>query len=113
MDEAAVETAIKRYVDAGELAGAAMLVWRDGAARTICVGRRDLETQRPVERDTIFRIASMSKPVTSALALILVEEGRLALGDPITRWAPEFAGMQVLRSPDGPLDETEPAERPI
>jgi len=113
MDEAAVETAIKRYVDAGELAGAAMLVWRDAAARTICVGRRDLETQRPVERDTIFRIASMSKPVTSALALILLEEGRFALDDPITRWAPEFAGMQVLRSPDGPLDETEPAERPI
>ena len=113
MDEAAVETAIKRYVDAGELAGAAMLVWRDGEARTICVGLRDLETQRPVERDTIFRIASMSKPVTSTLALMLFEEGRFALSDPITRWAPEFSKMQVLRSPEGPLDETEPAERPI
>jgi len=113
VDEAAVATAIKRYVDAGQLAGAAMLVWRDGEARTICVGLRDLETQRPVERDTIFRIASMSKPVTSALALMLLEEGRFALGDPITRWAPEFSRMQVLRSPEGPLDETEPAERPI
>ena len=113
MDEAAIETAIKRYVDAGELAGAAMLVWRDGAARTICVGRRDFETPRPVERDTIFRIASMSKPVTSTLALMLFEQGRFALGDPITRWAPEFSKMAVLRSPEGPLDETEPAERPI
>jgi CubicO group peptidase (beta-lactamase class C family) len=113
VDEAAVETAIKRYVDAGELAGAAMLVWRGGEARTLCVGRRDLETQRPVERDTIFRIASMSKPVTSTLALMLFEDGRFALSDPITRWAPEFAKMQVLRSPEGPLDETEPAERPI
>lgn len=113
MDEAAVETAIKRYVDAGELAGAAMLVRRGGAARTICVGRRDLETQLPVERDTIFRIASMSKPVTSALALMLFEDGRFALGDPIARWAPEFSKMQVLRSPEGPLDETEPAGRPI
>jgi len=113
VDEAAVETAIKRYVDAGELAGAAMLVRRGGAARTICVGRRDLETQLPVERDTIFRIASMSKPVTSALALMLFEDGRFALGDPIARWAPEFSKMQVLRSPEGPLDETEPAGRPI
>jgi CubicO group peptidase (beta-lactamase class C family) len=113
MDEAAIETAVNRYVAAGELAGAAMLVWRDGAARTICVGQRDLDTPRPVERDTIFRIASMSKPVTSVLALMLFEEGRFALGDPITRWAPEFATMQVLRSPEGPLDETEPAGRPI
>ncbi len=113
MDEAAVETAIKRYIDAGELAGVAMLVWRDGEARTICVGERDLETQRPVERDTIFRIASMSKPGTSNLALTMFEDDRLALSDPITRWAPEFAKMRVLRAPDGPLDETEPAERPI
>jgi CubicO group peptidase (beta-lactamase class C family) len=111
--ETAMETAIKRYVDAGELAGAAMLVWRDGEATTICVGLRDLETGQPVERDTIFRIASMSKPVTSTLALMLFEDGRFALSDPITRWAPEFSNMRVLRSPEGPLDETEPAERTI
>ena len=55
----------------------------------------------------------MSKPITSAAALMLLEEGRFALDDPITRWAPEFARMRVLRSPDGPLDETDPAERPI
>jgi CubicO group peptidase (beta-lactamase class C family) len=55
----------------------------------------------------------MSKPLTSALALMLVDDGRFALGDPILRWAPEFSTMQVLRSADGPLDETEPAERPI
>src|SRR5262249_28009760 len=53
------------------------------------------------------------KPVTSALALMLFEEGRFALSDPVTRWAPELSKMQVLRTPDGPLDETEPAERPI
>jgi CubicO group peptidase (beta-lactamase class C family) len=113
VDDAAVEAAIKRYVDAGELAGAAMLVWRDGEARIICVGWRDLETRRPVERDTIFRIASMSKPVTSALALMLFEEGRFALSDPITRWAPEFSKMQVLRDPEERFDRTEPAERLI
>jgi CubicO group peptidase (beta-lactamase class C family) len=113
VDEAAVETAIKRYVDAGELSGAAMLVWRDGEAKTLCVGLRDLDTPRPMQRDTIFRIASMSKPVTSTLALMLFEEGRFALDDPITRWAPEFLKMLVLRSPEGPLGETDPAERPI
>lgn len=113
MNEAALTTAITRYVDAGELAGAAMLVWRDGKATTICVGHRDLDAQLPVQRDTIYRIASMSKPVTSVLALMLMEEGRFALGDPITRWAPEFAQMRVLRTPDGALDDTVPAERPI
>lgn len=113
MDAVAVETAINRYVDAGELAGAAMLVRRSGETQALCVGLRDIEARRPVERDTIFRIASMSKPITSTLALMLFEDGKFALGDPITRWAPEFSRMRVLRSPEGPLDEAEPAERPI
>lgn len=113
MDGAAIETAMQRHVDAGELAGAAMLVWRGGTARTICVGWRDIEARRLVERDTIFRIASMSKPVTSLLTLMLFEEGSLALDDPISRWVPEFSRMRVLRSPQGPLSETEQAERPI
>lgn len=113
MNEVALKTAINSYVDAGELAGAVMLVWRGGEAKTLCVGLRDLEKKLPMERETIFRIASMSKPVTSVLTLMLVEEGRFALSDPITRWAPEFSKMRVLRSPEGPLDETEPAERLI
>jgi CubicO group peptidase (beta-lactamase class C family) len=62
---------------------------------------------------TIFRIASMSKPVTSVAALMLVDEGRLTLDDPITKWMPEFAGMRVLRRPDGPLDDAFPAPRVI
>ncbi len=55
----------------------------------------------------------MTKPITSVAALMLVEEGRIALTDSIARYAPEFSHMRVLRSPDGPLDETDPAERPI
>ena len=55
----------------------------------------------------------MTKPVTSVAALMLVEDGRIALTDPIARYAPEFSDMRVLRSPNGPLDETDPAERPI
>jgi len=104
MNNATVETAIKRYVDAGQLAGAAMLVRRGGETRTMCVGASELETKRPMERDTIFRIASMSKPITSTLALMLFEEGRFALSDPIARWAPEFrhdTGVALAGGPTG------------
>lgn len=113
MGDASIETTLRRYADRGELAGAATLVWREGETTATCVGVRDLETRAPIERDTIFRIASMSKPVTSVLALTLYDEGRFALHEPILRWAPELARMRVLRSPEGPLDDTVPAERPI
>jgi CubicO group peptidase (beta-lactamase class C family) len=113
----AIEAALQQVVDSGELAGAATGVWRAGSEygepQTTCVGWRDLEAKLPIERDTIFRIASMTKPITSVAALMLVEEGRIALTDSITRYAPEFSNMRVLRSPDGALDETDPAERPI
>jgi CubicO group peptidase (beta-lactamase class C family) len=77
------------------------------------VGLRDIEARRPVERNTIFRIASMSKPLTSAAAMILMERGVWRLEDPITRWAPEFAAMRVLRRAEGPLQDTYPAPRAI
>ena len=67
---------------------------------TASLGRRDLVTDRPVERDTIFRIASMTKPVTTVAALMLLDEGRLTLNDPIARYAPEFGRMRVLRDPE-------------
>ena len=108
-----IEAALQRVVDSGQLAGAATLVWRDGQALTACLGWRDIEAHLPVERGTIFRIASMTKPITSVAALMLVEEGRIALTDPIARHAPEFSHMRVLRCPHGPLSETDPAERPI
>ncbi len=115
--ESQIETALQKIVDAGEIAGAATLVWhagsRYGEAQAACVGWQDVEAKLPVERDTIFRIASMTKPITSVAALMLVEEGRIALTDPIDRYAAEFSHMRVLRSPDRPLDETDPAERAI
>ena len=70
-------------------------------------------TNLPVERDTIFRIASMTKPVTTVAALTLYDEGRFALDEPIARRAPELARLRVLRDPNGPLDQTDAAERPI
>jgi CubicO group peptidase (beta-lactamase class C family) len=101
---------LQKFVDMGELAGAATLVWRHRTAQTACVGWRDVERKLPVERDTLFRIASMTKPITSVATLMLVGEGRIALGDPITRYAPEFSHMRVLRSPGAALDETDPAQ---
>ena len=102
---------LKAIVESGQLAGAATLVWRNGAAQAACFGWRDIEGDLAVERDTMFRIASMTKPITSVSALMLVDEGHIALHDPIARYAPEFSQMRVLQFPDGPLDETDPAER--
>ena len=100
------------YVELDQLAGAAALIWRDGRVIDIAtVGRRDLVSGLPVERDTIFRIASMSKAVTTVAALTMLDEGRFALDEPITRCAPEFARMRVLRNPEGPLDQTDEAAR--
>jgi CubicO group peptidase (beta-lactamase class C family) len=104
---------VRQIIDSGRLAGAATLVWKNGTAQMTCFGWRDIERKLPVERDTMFRIASMTKPITSVAALRLVDEGRVALSDPISHYAPEFSRMRVLRSPDGPLDETDPAERLI
>jgi len=104
---------IRQEVDAGQLAGAAALVSRGGEVHVVAAGRRDLATGLPVERDTIFRIASMTKPVTTVAALALLDEGRFELDDPISICAPELARLRVLRDPEGPLDRTDEAERPI
>jgi len=112
--ETAISAALTARVAAGALAGAATLIWRDGrVVQAACVGWRDVEAGLSIERDTIFRLASMTKPITSTAALMLFEEGRFALEDPIARWAPEFSEMRVLRSPAGPLDQSDRAERPI
>jgi CubicO group peptidase (beta-lactamase class C family) len=109
-----IATAMAAIVEAGALAGAATLVWRDGqVVQTAAVGWRDMEARLPIERSTLFRIASMTKPITSTAALMLLEEGRYALDEPIARWAPEFSRMRVLRSSSGPLDQTDPAVRQI
>jgi CubicO group peptidase (beta-lactamase class C family) len=114
MPDRSIETALRRYTDAGELAGAAGVVWRDGHIIEIAtVGKRDLATGQPVERDTIFRIASMTKPVTTVAALTMLDEGRFELDEPIGRCAPELSRMRVLRDPEGPLDQTEEAARAI
>lgn len=108
------KSSIAEAVDAGLLSGAVTCVWHRGeVVQANEIGYRDVEAKLPMQRDTIFRIASMTKPVTVAAALALAEEGKLALTDPVTRWLPELTDMRVLIDPTGPLDQTVPATRPI
>lgn len=105
--------AASRAVDTGEVAGAITLVQRRGETVVDVVGAMDRAAMTKLERRSIFRIASMSKPITAAAAMILVEEGRLSLDEPVDRLLPELAGRQVLKAPSGPLEDTVPARRPI
>lgn len=111
---ATVRSALQGFVDRGELSGVVTLASLNGeVVDTSAIGWSDIESRTPMRPDTLFRIASMSKPVTSVAALMLMEEGRIALDEPITRWAPELADLVVLRDPAGPLHDTEPARRAI
>ena len=116
-DKAALAKApdvLKGVIDAGDLSGAVTLIWRKGeVVQLSCQGKRDLSTGAPMQRDTLFRIASMTKPITSTAILMLMEAGKLRLDDPITKWAPEFADMKVLKDPHGALDNTVAAARDI
>lgn len=108
------QTAIREVCDAGLLAGAVTVVWQRGELLQVNeIGYRDVDAALPMQRDTLFRIASMTKPVTVAAAMTLIDEGKLALDDPVSRWIPELANVQVLDDPHGPLDRTHPVERPI
>jgi CubicO group peptidase (beta-lactamase class C family) len=111
---AQIAPTLQGVVDAGDLSGFVTLLWRKGeVAQVLTLGQRDIAAGLPMTRDTLFRIASMTKPVTSIAALMLLEEGKLALEDPITKWLPEFAGMRVLKEATGPVDDTYPAPRDI
>jgi CubicO group peptidase (beta-lactamase class C family) len=108
------QTSIREVCDAGLLAGAVTLVWQHGEVLQVNeIGYRDVDAGLPMQQDTLFRIASMTKPVTVAAVMSLVDQGKLTLKDPIVRWAPELADLQVLDSPHGPLDRTHPANRAI
>ncbi len=93
---------IGEAIDTGLLAGAVTLVWQSGEVLQVNeLGYRDVDAGLPMQRDTIFRIASMSKPVTVAAAMALMEEGKLTLADPVAKWLPELSDMQVLRRGPG------------
>jgi CubicO group peptidase (beta-lactamase class C family) len=108
------QASIREVCDAGLLAGAVTVVWQRGELLQVNeIGCRDVDAGLPMQRDTLFRIASMTKPVTVAAVMSLVDEGKMALKDPIARWAPELAGVRVIDDRHGPLDRTHPVRRAI
>jgi CubicO group peptidase (beta-lactamase class C family) len=101
------------YVERGEVPGIVMGICRHGEIHVDAMGNKSLDGADPMRHDTIFRIASMSKPITAVATLILAEECQLRLGDVVDKWLPELANRTVLTRIDAPLDETVPAHRPI
>ena len=111
---ARLEKHFSAYVDDGRLPGWLIVVARRGyVAHAASHGMRDREAGAPVTEDTLWRLASMTKPITSVAAMMLYEEGAFELKDPISRWLPAFADMKVYRSGSSLRPETRPATEPI
>ena len=100
------------HVESGEVPGLVTLVSRDGEIHVDVIGSIAFDGA-PMQRDTIFRITSMTKPVTAVAAMILVEECKLRLDDSVDKWLPELADRGVLRAIDAAVEDTVPAKRAI
>jgi CubicO group peptidase (beta-lactamase class C family) len=106
--------AMDGFANGGHYAGVQTQIWlRGNLVHESCHGMMDVEAAKPMQRDAIFRLASMTKPIVSAAVLQAIEEGKLRLFDPVANWLPELAEMQVMKEPNGPVNETEPLARPI
>jgi CubicO group peptidase (beta-lactamase class C family) len=91
-----IHESMMRHIEAGEICGGVTLVARNGrVVHFEAHGLMDIESKRPMEKDAIFRIASMSKPITSVAVMMLVEEGKIRLSDPVSKFIPEFKGAKV------------------
>ena len=113
---ARVRDVLERHVDAGYVPGAVAVVARHGEVHIEATGYLAFQgagAGTPMAADTICRIGSMTKPVVAACVMTLVEDCTLRLDQPVDELLPELADMTVLADPDGPLDDTVPAERPI
>src|SRR5438309_632973 len=96
---------LQNLLEQASVPGAAALVERGGEVEIASAGE--------LEPDSIARIASMTKPITAAGVMLLVDEGVVSLDDPIAQWLPELASPRVVRTPESPIDDVVPAERPI
>ncbi|MEU8927281.1 serine hydrolase domain-containing protein [Kitasatospora sp. NPDC048545] len=108
-----VRDVLARHVDSGRIPGLVALVGRGDETYVEAIGTMSHDGGSPMRRDTIFRMASTSKPVTMAAAMVLLDECGLRLDDLVEQWLPELADRRVLKRIDGPLDDTVPARRPI
>jgi CubicO group peptidase (beta-lactamase class C family) len=104
---------LEEHVGKGPVPGAVGLVAHGDRVEVQAVGSVDVEGTAPMARDSIFRIASITKPITAAAVMMLVEDGRIALDDPVGQRLPELASPSVVRTPAGPVDDVVPAARPI
>ena len=108
-----LRTVLETHVSAGAIPGAVALVAHGDRVEVEAVGSVDAAGTAPMARDSIFRIASITKPITAAATMILVEDGVVALEDPVEKWLPELASPVVVRTPTGPVDDVVPADRSI
>lgn len=108
-----IQASLEQHIHSGALPGAVALVSFREEVRAFALGRKASTSEQPMQRDSIFRISSMSKPITAAAALLLVDRGVLSLDEPIQRWLPELADRRVLRSLNGPLTDTVRVVRPV
>lgn len=110
IDKARIDAALKAMVDSGRAVGVSALVWQDGQERYFgAVGMADREAGKPMRRDTLAQIFSMTKPVTGVALMQLWEQGKFGLDDPLARYLPEFADMKVMDA----QGKIVPASRPI
>ena len=105
--------AMAERIERGEFPGIVTLVGRGEEVIVDAIGVTSFGGAVPMRRDTIFRIASMTKPVLAAAAMILVEDDAFDLEEPVAKLLPELGGQRVLARIDGPLDETVPLDRPV
>ena len=115
-----IHQALQRHIDAGEISGAVTLVARRGRiVHFEAHGLMDLEAKKPMSKDAVFRLASMSKPITAVATMMLVEEGKIRLSDPVSKFIPEFKDTKVAMPRNGsrpgapPEIYTVPADREI
>src|SRR6266567_489613 len=108
-----LHAAMVARVDRRELPGMVILIAQNDEVHVDAIGTTAFDSTEPMRRETVFRIASMTKPILAAATMMLVEEGKLGLDEPIDKWLPELANRQVLRQIDGPLEDTVPARRAI
>ncbi|SDS90998.1 serine hydrolase domain-containing protein [Actinopolymorpha singaporensis] len=104
---------LSMHVGNGTVPGAVAVVARGDDLELAVAGSVDIEGTAPMARDTIFRIASLTKQLTAAGVMLLLEDGRIGLDDPIGKWLPELAEPKVVRTPSSPADDVVPAVRPI
>jgi len=110
---ARMHATLERHVASGHTPGLVSLVYHRGREHAEAIGTMAFDSDVPMRRDTIFRLASTTKPITAVGAMILVEECRLRLDDPVDEWLPELRDRRVLRTIESTLDDTVPARRSI